>query len=101
MLSSTSRSIVNGNLLRRFINQNVKIMVHVDDINPDGKTLIGKTTDNQSIQVCLPEPSMSPITGWVDVIGVPTGSDRINCEEVSNETAFAFCQFILYCATGM
>lgn len=43
----------------------------------------GKTTDNHSIQVCLSEPVSSPINGWVEVIGVPTVNDRINCEEVS------------------
>ncbi|XP_037040026.1 uncharacterized protein LOC119077018 [Bradysia coprophila] len=82
MLSSTSRSIVNGNLLRRFLNQRVNIMVNIEDIDSIGTTLTGKTTDNQSIQVCLSEPVTSPINGWVEIIGVPTGSDRINCEEV-------------------
>lgn len=82
MLPQTSRSIVNGNLLRRFLNQRVNIMVNIDNVDSSGKTLSGKTTDNQPIQVCLADPLMSPINGWVDVIGVPTGSDRINCEEV-------------------
>lgn len=84
MLSSPNRSIVNGNMLRRFLNQKVNIMVNIEDVDSNGKTLKGMTTDQQSIQVCLSEPVTSLINGWVEVIGVPTGSDRINCEEVSN-----------------
>lgn len=84
MISFTSRSIVNGNLLRRFINQKVNIMVNIEDIDSNGKVLKGKSTDNQSVQVYLSEPISSPVRGWVEVIGEPTGSDRINCDEVSN-----------------
>lgn len=80
---NTERSIVNGSLLRRFVNQKVNIMVKIEDMDANGTTLLGKTTDNQSIHVCLSEPASSPVSGWVEVIGVPTGSDRINCEEVS------------------
>lgn len=54
-------------------------MVHIDS---SGKLLKGKTTKNQPIQIYLAEPVTSPISGWVDVFGIPTGSDRINCEEV-------------------
>lgn len=82
----TSRSIANGNLLRRFLNQRVNIMVNVENIDSSGKILTGKTTDNQTIQICLLDPVTSPVNGWVEVIGVPTGSDRVNCEEVSNTT---------------
>lgn len=82
----TSRSIANGNLLRRFLNKKVNIMVNVENIDSSGKILTGKTTDNQTIQICLPDPVTSPVNGWIEVIGVPTGSDRVNCEEVSNAT---------------
>lgn len=58
-------------------------MVNVEDIDSSGKILSAKTTDNQSIQICLSDPVTSPVSGWVEVIGVPTGSDRVNCEEVS------------------
>ncbi len=87
----TSRSIANGNLLRRFVNQRVNIMVNIDDIDASGKTLTGKTTDNHPIQVYLPEPVSSPVNGWVEIIGVPSAPDRINCEEVSiSELVFLF-----------
>lgn len=78
-----SRSIVNGNLLRRFINQRVNIMVNINDIDSSGKILQGKTTDDQNICVTLFEPVNSPVDGWVEIIGVPTESNRVNCEEVS------------------
>lgn len=77
------RSIVNGNLLRRFINQRVNIMVNIEDIESNGSVLKGKTTDDQTIYITLSEPVTSPINGWVEIIGAPTESSRVNCDEVS------------------
>lgn len=88
MLPTTNRSIANGNMLRRFLNQKVNIMVNIEDVDSNGKTLKGTTTDKQSIQICLSEPVTSLINGWVEVHGVATASDRINCEEVSNLQLF-------------
>lgn len=84
MIAFTNRSIVNGSLLRRFHEKNVSIMVNIETMDASGKTLSGKTTDNQTVQVCLSDPVTSPIDGWVEVIGIPTGPDRINCEEVTD-----------------
>lgn len=91
MLSFSSRNIVNGNMLRRFVNQRVNIMVNIDDIDSSGKILKGKTTDDQSIQVSLSEPVSSPVIGWVEVIGVPTSSDRVSGDEVSNMKLHKHC----------
>lgn len=77
------RNIVNGNLLRRFTDKRVSIIVDIQDIDSSGKILKGKTTDEQLIRVSLSEPVNSPIQGWVEIIGVPTGTDHIRCDEVS------------------
>lgn len=79
-----SRSMINGNLLSRFKGKNVSIFVKVDKLSNCGRSFIAKTTDDHDVTVALSEPLNTPIDGWVELIGIPTGADSIRCSEVSS-----------------
>jgi len=77
-----SRKIVNGGLLRRFLNQKVSIFVKITNIDSSGKMLRGTSTDNIDLKIQLNTPINTPIDDWVEIIGVPNSPDPIHCTEV-------------------
>lgn len=83
MISYTSRTIVNGALLRNHLNQHVSIHVNVEPKAERQATIIhGKTTDDLDVQVHLNEPLNTPLNGWIEVIGIPNGPTSIRNKEV-------------------
>lgn len=81
----TPRTIVNGSLLRNFIGKNVSTIVNFPEKVQAGQKLIkGMTTDNIEIRIQLTELLNASIQDneWVEIIGVPAGSDTIRCSEV-------------------
>lgn len=83
MISYTPRTIVNGSLLRNFLNQNVSIHVNVEpEAERQAMVIHAKTADDVDIQVQLNEPLNTPIKGWVEIIGVPSSSTSIRTKEV-------------------
>ncbi|XP_017110076.2 uncharacterized protein RPA3 [Drosophila bipectinata] len=74
------RSIVNGGMLKQFAGQTVSIMVRVESVA--GATLLANSTDNQKLRINLPGELGAAQGAWVEVIGVPHGSDSIRAKEV-------------------
>lgn len=83
MITYTPRTIVNGSLLRNFLNQSVSIHVNVEpEAERQTKLITAKTTDDIDIKIQLDEPLNAPIKGWVEVIGIPDSSTSIRNKEV-------------------
>lgn len=76
------RSIVNGGMLKQFSGQTVSIMVRVESVA--GTTLLASSTDNQKLKINLPGELGAAQGAWVEVIGVPHGSDSIRAKEVGS-----------------
>ncbi|KAH8340441.1 hypothetical protein KR067_002443 [Drosophila pandora] len=76
------RSIINGGMLKQFAGQTVSIMVRVESVA--GTTLLASSTDNQKLKINLPGELGAAQGAWVEVIGVPHGSDSIRAKEVSS-----------------
>lgn len=83
MISFTERTIVNGALLRNFQNQHITIHVNVQpEVERQSTVIKAKTTDDMEVTINLSEPLNAPVKGWIEVIGVPTGSNVIRNKEV-------------------
>lgn len=84
MITFTPRTLVTGSMLRNFISQYVSIHVNVQPEAERGASVIkAKTTDDLDVTINLSEPLNSPVNGWIEVIGVPTGPNAIRNKEVS------------------
>lgn len=84
MISFTPRALVNGSMLRNFIDQHVSIHVNVQSEVDRGASVIKATSsDDVEVTINLSEPLNSPVKGWIEVIGVPTSGNTIRNKEVS------------------
>lgn len=83
MISFTQRAIVNGATLRNFTSQHVSIHVNVQpEVERQSMVIKAKTTDDMDVVINLSEPLNTPVKGWIEVIGVPTGGNAIRNKEV-------------------
>ncbi|XP_030378244.1 replication protein A 14 kDa subunit [Scaptodrosophila lebanonensis] len=82
------RTFVNGALLKQFAGQSVSIIVRVDSVA--GTTLIGESTDGHKLRISLPDESNLRKGSWVEVIGIPGGSDALRGKEVIEFTGTDF-----------
>ncbi|KAL4571597.1 hypothetical protein LXL04_018360 [Taraxacum kok-saghyz] len=72
--------IVNGDLLRSYVGRKVRTVIQV--IRPDAGGLIGRSTDEKQITIKGQPPS--PLTTFVEVIGVADSALSIRAEIVTN-----------------
>ncbi|XP_031624800.1 replication protein A 14 kDa subunit A [Contarinia nasturtii] len=83
MITFTPRTLVNGSMLRNFIDQHVSIHVNVQTEVDRGASVIKATTsDDLDVEIQLSEPLNSPVKGWIEVIGVPTSANTIQNKEI-------------------
>lgn len=75
------RTLVNGNMLRTHIGQNISIMLCVED--EAGTNLTANSTDDQKITVSLSDTVGASKGDWIEVIGKPAGPNAIRAKEVS------------------
>lgn len=75
------RTLVNGNMLRTHIGQNISIMLCVED--EAGTNLTANSTDDQKITVSLADSVGASKGDWIEVIGKPAGPTAIRANEVS------------------
>ena len=74
------RTLVNGNMLRSCLGQNISIMLCVE--NEDGRTLKGISTDDQTITVNLSDAVNTSKGDWVEIIGRADSPNAIRASEV-------------------
>ncbi|KAH8275984.1 hypothetical protein KR018_000484 [Drosophila ironensis] len=74
------RSIINGGMLKQYGAQTVSIMVCVESVA--GTTLLATSSDNHKLRINLPNELSAVPGSWVEVIGVPHGSDTLRAKEV-------------------
>lgn len=80
------RTIINGKMLRQFINQNVSLIVQVEnDVQLQIKSFTGKTTDNVEVTIELDQQLTSKLQGWIEVIGIPDNANTIRSKEASSK----------------
>lgn len=83
MIEYVDRKIVNGALLRNNNGRYVSLHVNVEEeANRSAKVIKGKTTDDMEVKINLNESLNVATKGWIEVIGMPIGSDTIQCKEV-------------------
>lgn len=71
-------------MLRNFVDKHISIHVNVESEVDRGVSVIhAKTTDDLDVTIELSEPLNSPIKGWIEVIGIPTGANTIRNKEVT------------------
>lgn len=97
--------------MRNYSGQHVSIHVNVpNEVERQATSIKAKTTDDMDITISLSEPLNAPVKGWIEVIGVPTGTNSIRNKEVNifnarfahyceiqhfNESFRFFCHFLL------
>lgn len=74
--------LVNGATLGDKINEFVCITVKVTSVEPSGTSIFAETTDDRQVKILLNEPLTAPLTGWIEVLGVPSSSGQIKCREI-------------------
>ncbi|KAK9075818.1 hypothetical protein SSX86_004147 [Deinandra increscens subsp. villosa] len=72
--------LVNGDLLRNYVGTRVRTVIQV--VRPDAGGLTGRSTDEKQIVVKGTLPS--PLTTFVEVIGVADTAQSIRAEIVTN-----------------
>lgn len=83
MISSQPRVLVNGAMLRNYSGQQVSIHVNVQpEAERNAMVINAKSTDDLDITITLAEPLNAPVSGWIEVIGSPTGASSIRNKEV-------------------
>ncbi|KAI8126506.1 hypothetical protein FF38_05164 [Lucilia cuprina] len=73
------RTLVNGNMLRTHLGQNISIMLCVED--EAGTNLTGTSTDDQKITVSLSDSVGATKGDWIEVIGKASGPSAIRASE--------------------
>ena len=77
------RNVVNGAFLRRYLNGQVSIHLHLDrPVYQGTSTFFGKSTDGMEIRVNLDQALNSNIEGWIEVIGRVTSDSALYCDNV-------------------
>lgn len=83
MIEFTARTMVNGAMLRNYINEYVSIHVNVEqEAERHSSVIRAKTTDDLDVTINLSEPLNASVKGWIEVIGVPTSGNAIRNKEV-------------------
>lgn len=78
------RQIVNGALLSKYVGQSVSLYVHVEqEVQRSTTHFKAKTTDDQSVDIELNEPLITPVKGLIEIRGTPKSSTVIKTDEVS------------------
>lgn len=80
MDTSNPAVLVNGDLLRSYVGRRIRTVIQV--IRPDGGGLIGRSTDEKQIVVKGHPPS--PLTTFIEVIGVADTAQSIRAEIMTN-----------------
>ncbi|XP_037828162.1 replication protein A 14 kDa subunit A [Lucilia sericata] len=73
------RTLINGNMLRTHLGQNISIMLCVED--EAGTNLTGISTDDQKITVSLSDSVGAAKGDWIEVIGKAAGPSAIRASE--------------------
>lgn len=76
------RYLANGGSLADQQGRKVSIYVKVTAVDPNGTILSCQTSDDRFISVTLDEPLNGLLSGWVEVVGTVTASNKIRCEEI-------------------
>ncbi|KAI3801418.1 hypothetical protein L1987_29523 [Smallanthus sonchifolius] len=80
MDTSNPAVLVNGDLLRSYVGRRVRTVIQV--VRPDAGGLTSRSTDEQQIVVKGQMPS--PLTTFVEVIGVAESAQSIRADIVTN-----------------
>ena len=79
-LAFEPRTLVNGNMLRSHLGENISIMLCVE--SEEGRTLKGISTDDQTITVNLSDVVNTSKGDWVEIIGKADSPSTIRASEV-------------------
>ncbi|XP_049537207.1 uncharacterized protein LOC125952033 [Anopheles darlingi] len=76
------RTIVNGALLKKHIDEQISIHLKVDRCDDGSRSFTGKSTDGLTVQVFFPDPLMGLTAGWMEVIGVVAPNNIVRGKEL-------------------